>query len=72
MLKSWKLRGSTAANNLINIILSKPKDRDEIGPENDKHFHLITIRLKTLSDGELNSYNQEYQSRGYLSKIDKN
>lgn len=47
---------TTAANYIkIKIILSKAKHRDKIAPENDRYLHLITVHVKTPSNGGLGS-----------------
>ena len=55
-LRPWILGTTTAANYIkIKIILSKAKYRDKIAPENDRYLHLITVHVKTPSNGGLGS-----------------
>ena len=64
-LRPWILGATTAANYIkIKIILSKAKHRDKIAPENDRYLHLITVHVKTPSNGGLGSsyYNNKKQT----------
>lgn len=55
-LRPWILGATTAANYIkIKIILSKAKYRDKIAPENDRYLRLITVHVKTPSNGGLGS-----------------